>query len=175
LFIILNLISLVLTSFGIIDQIWENYLGFGSFNNYLNTFNWLGFFSLGVLLKRNMKYWLDKLNKNIFFILITYLSLLILSILLEPSSGGYFSKLAIPLELAGMFMFFSFATLNIFHKPIVYKISKFTFTIYLLHFLVFPFRKFLINDYFFQFLNPIFYLLICSGVIYVGKNFSKKN
>lgn len=173
-FILLNIISLLLTSFGVIDQIWGNVLDFTPFNNYLNIFNWIGFFSLGILFQGKMQHLLFILNKNIVSILILYVIVVFFSLLFEPNAGGYFSIFAIPLEITGLLALFSLSTLPVFHQKIIYKISEFTFTVYLIHFLVFPFRRFLISNYFFQFLNPVVYLLICIGLILIGKYVSKK-
>ena len=169
LFIILNVISLILTSFGIIDRIGQDIFGCYAVNHYLNVLNWVGFFSLGLLFQTRMEFLLFKLNKNILLIFLLYALFVFISIVLEPSYGGYFSKLSIPLELMGMCLLLAISTLEIFDKPIIHKISGFTFTIYLIHFLVFPFRKILITNHFFQFLNPIIYMLICVAVISIGK------
>jgi fucose 4-O-acetylase-like acetyltransferase len=176
-FIVLNIISLILTSFGLIDEIWIKVFGFSSFNNYLNVFNWIGFFTLGILFKGKIEFWLYKLKNNIIIILSSYVLIIFISLSLDSFNvvgGGYFSKLAIPLELIGILVVFSLSTLTVFHNQIIYRISDFTFSIYLIHFLVFPFRRFLISGYFFQFINPVFYLLLRSGIILIGIQIAKK-
>ncbi|KQS48660.1 hypothetical protein ASG38_05850 [Flavobacterium sp. Leaf359] len=167
-FIISTIISLFLTSFDFFG-----YLDPYKINNYLNPFNWIGFFSLGHIMKNRVIGLIPFLNKNAPYILFFYFIFIWISIKAE-GHYGYFSKLAIPNEILGMTVIFSISSLKIFRKENFIKISEFTFSIYLIHFLVFPFRIFLIQNYWSQFINPIIYMLICILLIITGKFIAKK-
>lgn len=145
----LNIISLLLTSFGYLDQL-SSYFDF-RLNNYLNIFNWIGFFSLGILAKDWLSKFLYNINKLIVPISILYLFCLFLSLKIEPNYGGYFSKIAIPMEIIGATMILSFSTLNIFNKSFILEVSKYTFAIYLTHFLIFPIKKYWVIHFFLNF------------------------
>lgn len=157
-FIAINVISLLMTSFGILDLL-ANKVGF-QINNYLNIFNWLGYFSLGILAKGRMEVILSFLKSKILIILLGYPLLLVVGYLIEPNTGGYFSKLAIPMELAGIIYIFALSSLYIFNKNIIYTISELTFSIYLTHFMVFSIRRFLLENPVFEFINPIIILAV---------------
>lgn len=62
---------------------------------------------------------------------------------------------------------------SVFKKDNLIRISSFTFTIYLIHFLVFPFSRFLILNYRTQFITPVIHMLICVLLITIGKYMSK--
>lgn len=166
LIIFLNIVSLLLTSFNIINS----YL---DINNYLNPFNWIGFFAVGILFKNYFFNFLVFINKYRFRIIILYLLFLLLSINLE-TEHGYFSKLAIINDLLGMIAVFSISCLKFFNKKNILKIADYTFTIYLIHFLVFPIRKFLIINYATQFFNPLVYLIVSLFIVLIGKYIAEK-
>lgn len=173
-FVFLTVISLVLTGFGIIDDIGTKLTGAPFvLYNYLNIFNWIGFFSLGILLKSKMDALLLFAKKNRIFIVLGYLTLLVLSLYLEPNSGGYFSKLAIPLELSGVFCLFSLATVDFFgHLPID-RIAELSFGVYLIHFLTFPVKRFLMFSPIMDFLNPFIILVLSCGLLLIGLECAK--
>jgi len=167
-FIFTTIISLFLTSFDFFG-----YSKMQNINNYLNPFNWIGFFSLGYVLKDKAAGIFYFLNKNVFYILVFYFLFVVASVKVE-NEYGYFSKLAIPNEILGMIAIFSISTLKIFRRENIIRISDFTFTIYLIHFLTFPFGRFLVKNSWTQFINPIIYILICVLLIVTGKYISNK-
>lgn len=159
-FIGLNCISLFATSFGLIDFFGQQFIKDFELYNYFNIFNWIGFFSIGMLLKTKMEKLLHLLSKQVLVIVVFYLGCLLFSVFLESENAGYFSKLAFPLEILGSLALFSLATLKVFDKKRMYQIASFTFAIYLVHFLVFPARKILISNIFTEFINPVLLMLI---------------
>lgn len=169
LFVLLNIVSLVLTAFGYLDQIGAKITGAPfELYNYLNIFNWIGFFSIGILLKSKMHLLLEFAKRYRLFIMLGYIVILIVSVYLEPKSGGYFSKLAIPLELFGVFGMLSVATLPFFRFLPIDKVADLSFGVYLIHFLTFPVKRFLLFSPIMDFVNPIILLILSCWVLLVG-------
>lgn len=174
-FIILNILSLLLTGFGYLDSLASKIAGAPFIlYNYLNVFNWVGFFSLGVLLKSNIEIVLSFTKANRLFIVFGYILLLILSLYIEPNSGGYFSKFAIPLELVGVLCMFSLATAEVLNFLLVSKIAELSFGVYLIHFLTFPVKKFLLFSPFMDFVNPFIILALSSSLLLVGLKIAER-
>lgn len=173
-FILLTVFSLVLTSFGVLDYLFLKCFNVVEINNYLNVFNWIGYFSLGILLKRYLKLIMEFLKKYRLVIILTYVFALCISFYLEPFDAGYFSKLAIPMQLLGVAFIFSISTLKEFNNSIVAKVAELTFTIYLTHFLIFPIRKFFFTSALFEFINPILILTVNCLVVLTGIYISEK-
>ncbi len=172
--IFINILSQVLTAFGIIDHCAFVLFGMGPVNNYLNLFNWIGYFALGVMAKEiPLDSLFYRLKQMIWIILPGYVLLLAGSLLLEPDKGGYFSKLAIPMQLAGVLTVFAFASVRCLHRRWVYRLSDLTFAIYLTHFFVFPIRRFLPTGVPGEVLNPFLILIIVSGLLYLGQRISR--
>lgn len=167
--ITVNVISLILTSLGILDALAKDVLGVDSINNYLNVFNWIGFFTLGIMAKGRLEqFLLFNYNKR-WIVLILFISVIGLGLIIEPTYSGYFSKLGMLSELLGGLCLFNLSKFPIFNHKTVFVISGLTFAIYLIHFLVFPFRRFLPQNQVFEFVNPIVYLLLASGLILGGE------
>jgi hypothetical protein len=161
--IILNLTSLIMTCFGYLNSITE-YAGI-TINNYLNIFNWIGFFALGILSQKGLVRFITFLRSNIIIIFVLFLIALSVSVYMEPLYAGYFSKLAIILALS---------TLKLFDKKIILSISSFVFTIYLTHFLFFPIKRILRNTMIFELIHPIVILIVNYLVLLLGMWVSKK-
>ncbi|WP_228098854.1 acyltransferase [Pedobacter sp. MC2016-24] len=166
--LILTVTSLILTSFGYLDQISNRFFGISQVYNYLNCFNWLGFFILGMISRGKMESINAKLAEHKYLFFLLFILFLGLGLLIEPEKGGYFSKLAIPCEILGAICFWNLSALSFFDNKYIYSISAFTFSIYLIHFLVFPFRRLLIHNQFVEFINPIIYLCLASVLIFIG-------
>jgi hypothetical protein len=173
-FVFLTTLSIFLTSYGYIDLlVFKLSKGTIVFYNYLNIFNWLGVFSIGVLLKKNMAAFLFFLNKKMIYIIGLYLICLIVSVYIEPESGGYFSKMTLPMEFIGVVCLFSLCTLPVFNHFIFARIAEFSFGIYLTHFLMFPIRKYLPTYFFMEFINPFIILSLNVVFLLLGLRISK--
>lgn len=170
--IILNLTSLIITSFGYLNSIAE-YAGI-TINNYLNIFNWIGFFALGILSQKRLVHFIYFLRRNIIIILVLFLIALSVSVYMEPIYAGYFSKLAVPVEVLGCLTILALSTLKLFDKKIILSISSFVFTIYLTHFLVFPIKRILGNTMIFELINPIVILIVNFLILVLGMWVFKK-
>jgi len=130
--IVLNVISLVLTSTGYLDSVIEKL----SITNYLNIFNWIGIFALGILLRYYPPDKLYKLLKNTRFIAIGLFIVVYIIICVFKVPTGYFSHIGLPFELLSLWSIFSLSTCDVFNKSVIHHISKLTFAIYLTHFLI---------------------------------------
>lgn len=157
-FVVLNVISLVLTSFGLIAPP----------NPYLNVLNWSGFFAVGLLLKDHMEGMLSLIKRKALLIIPSYILLLGLGVLIEPNAGGYFSKLALPMELTGIAVVLTFASMKIFDFTLMYKASGLAFSVYLTHFMIFPITRILPQNQIFEFINPLIILVVNVGLLYLG-------
>ena len=173
LFVFLIVISLITTSFGVLDIIFLKYFEVLEINNYLNVFNWVGFFSLGILFKNNLMGLLMFAKKYRIAIILIYMLSLIIGFYFEPDYGGYFSKLATPMELLGAIFIFSLSTITCLNNKFINTIAELTFAIYLTHFLTFPVRKFLIHTPAWEFINPLIFLVFNCILLLLGRYFSK--
>lgn len=168
--VIITLVSLVLTSFGLIDSFWKFCFPNFIFYNYFNIFNWIGFFAIGVLLKDKMELLIEIVSSKWLILVCLFISFIIFSVYIEPKNGGYFSSLAFFTELFGFIVILSLSTKKIFHKALIYRVSDLSFAIYLTQFLVFPFRKFFFNHPIMEFINPFVLLSLITFFLIVGAN-----
>lgn len=173
-FILLNIISLLLTSFGVFNYLFMKHLNALVINNYLNVFNWIGYFSLGILVKGHLGLIMEFLKKYRLVIVVTYLFALCISFFLEPLDAGYFSKLAIPMQLLGVAFIFSMSTLKELNNSVVAKVAELTFAIYLTHFLIFPIRKFFFTSALLEFINPVIILTVNCLILLTGIYISQR-
>jgi membrane-bound acyltransferase YfiQ involved in biofilm formation len=134
-------------------------------NPYLNPLNWLGYFSLGVLAQRKLERGLLLLRRRAPLVVLSYVVLLILAFWAEPGEGGYFTNLAMPLQIAGIVCILAISTVSALDTPALHRLSELTFSIYLVHFLVLPFRRVLVHAPLFEFINPLAYLGIAAGLL----------
>lgn len=103
------------------------------FTPYLNVFNWVPFFSLGVIC--NKKQFINKIqqfiNKNIIFIIFLFCALLLVQIF-GKEDISYWSSLSLPFEFIGLLLGIFLAD-KMKDIPIMISIGKHSFTIYLIH------------------------------------------
>lgn len=170
--IVLNLASLTITSFGYLNSVSEN--AEITINNYLNIANWIAFFALGILSQSCLVSFVLFLRRNMFVILISFIVLLALSVYIEPISAGYFSKLAVLVEVLGSMAILSISSLRLFNNKIVLNISTYVFTIYLTYFLIFPIKRVLGNTIIFELINPVVILILNYTVLVSGMWLTKK-
>ncbi|CAM4308967.1 acyltransferase family protein [Flavobacterium terrigena] len=166
--VIITLVSLLLTSFGLIDSFWKICFPNFIFYNYFNIFNWIGFFAIGILLKNKMEILIETVSSKWLILLFFYICFVIVSVYIEPKNGGYFSSLAFFTDLFGFVLILALSTRKIFHNAIVYKVSELSFAIYLTQFLVFPFRKFFFNHPIMEFINPLVLLSLITFFLIIG-------
>lgn len=125
----LNAASVILTNAGILDPIVEKL----HITNYINVFNWIGFFALGILLKRIDP---DKLYRFIVKtrdISLGFSAVATILITFQGYKVGYFSELGWLYELVSAWSIFGLCTYKITHGKIMTDVSGSSYAIYLLH------------------------------------------
>ncbi|WOO36078.1 acyltransferase [Anaerocolumna sp. AGMB13020] len=143
---------------------------------YLNIFNWIGFFTLGLLLRKinlfeNKKLWAFKYKIiiNIFII-----SLLVCMILIEKGNT-YWTNYSIWIEMSFFVILFQVSKLL---KDVKYiqEIGKVTMPIYLIHFLIegFIFNKVLPESIIMGLIRPLISVLVVYWLLQLGLIISKK-
>lgn len=157
--IAVTIVSHQLTAWGIIDI----------FGNYLNVFNWIGIFSIGVLARDiDINLLIEKTHKNKWYLLFVWAAMLILGFFIEDNTYGYFSKLGLFIEFISSILIICFSVC--YGNKYIEVVGRYSFSIYLTHIAIIPIAyKFLGHIYIINLLMPIFTLLICVLIIYVGK------
>ena len=149
---------------------------------YLNIFNWIGFFTLGLLLRKLNLFE----NKDIFnninpraFIYKIVINLLIISLLvymiLNEKGNTYWTNNSIWIEMSFFVIFFQVSKLL---KDVKYiqEIGKVTMPIYLIHFLIegFIFNKVLPESIIMGLIRPLISVLVVYWLLQLGLFISKK-
>lgn len=133
--IVFNVISLVLTSFGVLNEI----IPAIGLTHYLNFFNWCGFFSLGImcrekdLIRRIINWFVDKSVIRICVILLYLAVTVLVSLYIEKDAAGYFSKTGFIMELFAMIVVLILSTYKIFRGKQALYVAMYSFTTYLIH------------------------------------------
>lgn len=127
--IALNALSLLFTSLGELEPIIEAL----HITNYLNVFNWIGFFSFGILLRR------IPFEKCFAFFKRTRILALctsVLCVVLVAFTGykvGYFSPLGWAFELICAWGIFGLCTYSWTHGRVMKCVAEMSYAIYILH------------------------------------------
>ncbi|MBE5958503.1 MAG: hypothetical protein E7254_06535 [Lachnospiraceae bacterium] len=132
LYIALSLVSLLLTSGGYLDDIIDSL----HITNYLNILNWIGYFAVGQFLQI-----MD--TRKLFDIMTKYKNLCIMLfscafiiVFVNRTPVNYFSNLGWAYNILGVICIFSITSF-IVEKNIIFEIiSKDSFTVYLIHFMI---------------------------------------
>lgn len=128
--VIFNIISIVCTAFGLLSNI----LNLLRINNYLNIFNWIGFFALGIMLQSVKDENIVRfILKSRFIFLALFNVALIVLIIFSTVEAHYFSLLAIPFELLGTLAIMGISTYDLTKIKVFKGVSNYSFTIYLVH------------------------------------------
>lgn len=118
--IMLNGISIFLTYF----------FHFKVLTPFLNIFNWIGYFCIGILIAKKDKV---KKLKNIDRKIIIIIFLLSLGVSTLFDQTTYFTPLNIVTQVTGVWVIFLISTYSAFNNKYMYFIAKHSFYIYLLH------------------------------------------
>lgn len=132
--IILSLISLFLTA----CNVWAPVIEILHITNYLNIFNWIGIFALGLLISQHItaKKLFCFFEKSRWAFLFLFSSIAVLLCIFYKIPVGYFSYIGIWLELLGALAIFSLSTFSFFENTLFVNLANFSFTIYLIHMIV---------------------------------------
>ena len=130
--VFVNIVSLYLTQAGLLDALIST-LGI---TNYLNLFNWIGFFALGLLLRRIEPVTIYQgIRKYRLYTIVAFI-LVYGCVFWLNTPTGYFSKFGWMLELVGAAAFFAVASYIPKNCRLVKRIAGYSFTVYLIHFMV---------------------------------------
>lgn len=127
--IILNGLSLMLTCSGVLEPV----IVALHITNYLNVFNWIGFFALGILLRR------IPVEKSFAFFKQTRLFALCLSVFcivlitFTDYKVGYFSPFGWAFELVCTWSILGVCTFERAHNKFFVSVSEMSYAIYILH------------------------------------------
>ncbi|MCC8015626.1 MAG: acyltransferase [Eubacterium sp.] len=161
--IIVTSVSLLLCTFGI-------YLEIGYMNVYLNPLNWIGYFALGILIR---KYRLDRKVVRQRFALPSCVVMMCLSyiFMMITKKNSYFNFFSGIWEVS-VFVILLFVADIIqpkFIRDFIIWIGKITFSIYLLHMpIVQPFCKLLPNNLFGDIFKPVAGFIVVVFIAFVG-------
>lgn len=153
----------------------KQYLATPYLSTYLNVFNWIGFFALGVLIR---KYRLDrKLLRSIWpLVLSAVLCAAALILMFALDKWGYFSILGMVFELsfAVVLLYIAKAICRFKWAHHIADIGKYTYCIYLLHMpIVQPICARLPGTWALDLVKPLLGFAIMVCLIYVGKKICK--
>lgn len=126
----LNIVSVILTACGVLTPV-INYL---HITHYLNVFNWIGFFALGMLLRRLPEEKIQGfLLKARIPVVIAFCVVVVLVMKYNHEDFTYFTYIAIPYELLGCLAVFSVSTIPLVRLNVFSRLSESTYAIYLIH------------------------------------------
>ena len=138
--------------------------------NYLNIFNWIGVFALGMLIKQINPEKLYSFLRKSRFVALGLFAVAVLLICIFDVKVGYFSYIGIWLELLGTLAILGISTIGILENKLFYDISNLSFTIYLVHMMVIGVFDRVYNLHFvLQAMSSFIVIGICYGVLFVGR------
>lgn len=169
----INVISLIAATLS------KAYLSVPYLSTYLNIFNWIGFFALGILIR---KYRLDRklLSAKWPLIVSAVLCAVMLGLMFLLDKWGYFSifGMLFELSLAVVLLYIAKALSRSVKLIYIYiyiaSIGKYAYCIYLLHMpIVQPICARLPGIWVFDLIKPLLGLAIMVCIIYIGKKICK--
>lgn len=147
---------------------------------YLNIFNWIGFFTLGLLLRKinlfeNKNLWAFKYKKIIKIIINIIILFLLIYMILNEKGNTYWTNYSIWIEMSFFVILFQVSK---FLKDVRYiqEIGKVTMPIYLIHFLIegFIFNKVLPESIIMGLIRPLISVLVVYWLLQFGLYISKR-
>lgn len=166
----INAVSVIITAHGIADPIIFSM----GINHYLNIFNWIGFFALGMLLRQidpeKLYSYLKKFGiaGGALFVLFFWVLLVFGNLRFD-----YFSFVAMPYELAGSVAILSLSTFSLTKYKILRKLSGYAFAIYLIHMVFIGLLdSILAKSIVTMFMAPIIIITIVFLLFYCGEYLS---
>lgn len=168
----ITVVSVLLTASGVVDSV----VSFLGINHYLNIFNWIGFFALGMLLQQfDPEKLFVSLKKIRFLNIVVFLIAFVFLLCFRNVDFDYFSYIAIPYEIVGAFAIFSLSTFSLVKYRWLNKLSTLTFSIYLIHMVFIG----LLDQWWGRFeitrlLSPIAIISVCFLLFGIGELLAKK-
>lgn len=121
--------SLILTNLGILDKVLETL----HITNYQNVFNWVGFFALGLLLRRTKPQILFNIIKRTREVALILSAIATILISFLGYKVGYFSPLGWLYEIVSVWSILGLCTYSFMYNKVTVSISETSYAIYLLH------------------------------------------
>lgn len=161
---VLSILSIVLTSMGLLKGI----------NHYLNPLNFIGYFSVGIMIARkNNLLDLAKKFANYKLLLMSIYILLLLLIRHFEVTAGYWGYATLIVQPVAISLVFSLATMGFIYNDRILKLGIQSFSIYLLHMPVAGVVTFIFNHFDWWTLTlvrPFIIIGITIGFIYLYKS-----
>ena len=168
---LLTVISVYLTAFGLLDGVTDAL----NITNYLNIFNWVGYFAVGYLLQDVKCQAIYDFLKQTTFVSIPLFLVLYAVICIFNVKTGYFSYIGLPYQLIGAWAVLSASTYSVFDKNVMHRISNMTFGVYLLHmFMISPVLKICSITTVTKLFTPVAVIVVCLVIFQVGYMISQK-
>lgn len=166
--IILSVVSTELAAFGVTNEI----IARVGLTNYLNVFNWIGFFGIGLYFQTKSDEEIVRLIKKYSgWAIIVWCILFVASRCIEHGQYGYFSVLGIFMEFASAILILRVAWGICYCKWII-QLGKYSFAVYLIHINIVPIvNKFLGGNMFGEIASPLctyiisFLLIRCACIV----------
>ena len=168
----LTVVSVVLTSSGVLTPV----INALHITHYLNIFNWVGFFALGMLLRSISETKIvNFLTKIRVPILMLFAVAACFALRYIDGDFTYFSYVAIPYELLGCLAVFSLSTLPLVRVEFFARLSESTYAIYLIHMVLIGLLDSVFGRHvLLQAVSPVAIVLAVYVVIMIGELISLK-
>ncbi len=167
-----SIISVLVTAMGLLDST----ISFLGINHYLNPLNWIGFFALGMIVQGIDSELLYNFLKKIRWLSIGIFAVaFIVLMVFSEVRFDYFSYVAIPYELLGGLAVLSISTFKITKFSLFDWLSRFSFSIYLIHMIFVGLLDGLFGKYeATRILFPVCVIAVSFLLLLIGWLFSKK-
>ena len=162
---IVNIVSVYLTAAGKLNGIITDL----HITNYLNIFNWVGYFALGCVLQNIKPEKLYRALTSVRIPVILVFAVCWAGICVFKIPTGYFSYVGMPFQLLGCAAIFCISTMGFQKYRVVHTISNMTFGIYLMHMIIIGLcdRLYLITTIT-KLFSPVIVVVICCVILYAG-------
>lgn len=161
-----NIVSLILTAAGVLAPV----ISALHITNYLNIFNWVGVFALGMLLKQVSAEKLYSVLHKTRIIAPCAFVIAVAVVCIFDIKTGYFSYIGIYFELLGALAILGVSTFGVLENKLIYDISNMSFTIYLIHMMVIGVFDRVYNLHFIlQAVATFIVIGICYIILFVGR------
>ncbi len=163
--VIVSIISVYLTAAGKLEDVVQML----NITNYLNIFNWVGYFAIGCILKRVSTSRLVEFLRNTRWLALAIFVIAFYLLSVFKVDSSYFSYAGLPFHMISTWSIFSISTLEFMDKKWVHTLSNMTFGVYLIHMFVIA----LCNDIYaqnviLQLLSPIIVTLVSMLLLCIG-------
>ena len=167
---ILTIISIYATAIGLLQNVIINM----HMTNYLNVFNWVGFFALGSYLQTVNCEKLYRFIRSSMFWSFPLFIVVFAMIIFTEVNVGYFSYIGIPFELLATLACFGLSSVFTLDNWLFHTISNMTYSIYLVNLpLIWTLKKVLPLNIGVKLIFPVIVLATASTIFYISYTLSK--